>query len=47
MILFVNFVALVVTLGLAAARWSAESRHGIDSEDGQRRATLTFPSHRA
>jgi hypothetical protein len=49
MILFVIFVALVVALGLAAARWGVDSRHGIDSEDGQQRtrATLTFPSHHA
>lgn len=47
MILFVIFVALVVALGLAAARWGGDHRHGIDSGEGQRRATLTFPSRRA
>ena len=46
MILFVIFVALVVALGLAAG-WGGDLRHGIDSEEGQRLATLTFPSHRA
>ena len=47
MILFIIFIALVVALGLAAARWGYDSRDGIDSEDGQRRAALKFPSHRA
>ncbi len=47
MILFVIFVTLVVALGLAAARWGVYSRHEIDSEEGQRRTTLMFPSHRA
>jgi hypothetical protein len=47
MILFVILVALVVALRLAAARWGGDHRHGIDSEEGQRRATLMFPSHRA
>ncbi len=46
MILFVIFVALVVALGLTA-RWGGDQRHGIGSEEGQRLATLTFPSHRA
>lgn len=43
MILFIIFVAL----GLAAARWNVDSRQRIDSEGGQRWATLTFASHRA
>ena len=47
MILFVIFVSLVVALGLAAAHWGGDHRQGIDSEDGQRRAALTFSSHRA
>ncbi len=47
MILFVIFIALVVALGLSAAGWGGDHRQGVDSQDGQRRATLTVPSHRA
>jgi hypothetical protein len=47
MIIFVIFVALLVTLDVAAMIWGFESRDGMDSEDGQRRANLAFPSHRA
>ena len=47
MILFIIFVALVVALGLAAVRWGSDSRDGMDSLEGQRQATLRFPSHRA
>ena len=47
MMIFVIFVALLVTLDVAAMIWGFDSRDGMDSEDGQRRALLAFPSHRA
>ena len=47
MIIFVLFVALLITLDFAALIWGFDSRDGMDSEDGQRRAILAFPSHRA
>ena len=47
MMIFVIFVALLVTLDFAALIWGFDSRDGMDSEDGQRRAILAFPSHRA
>jgi hypothetical protein len=47
MMIFFIFVALLVTLDLAAMIWGFESRDGMDSEDGQRRAHLAFPLHRA
>ena len=47
MMIFVIFVALLVTLDIAAMIWGFDSRDGMDSEDGQRRALLAFPSHRA
>jgi hypothetical protein len=47
MIIFVIFVALLVTLDVAAMIWGFESRDGMDSSEWQRRANLAFPSHRA
>jgi hypothetical protein len=47
MMIFVIFVALLVTLDLAAMIWGFESRDGMDSLEWQRRAHLAFPSHRA
>jgi hypothetical protein len=47
MMIFVIFVALLVTLDIAAMIWGFDSRDGMDSGDGQRRALLAFPSHRA
>jgi hypothetical protein len=47
MMIFVIFVALLITLDLAALIWGFDSRDGMYSEDGQRRANLAFPSHRA
>jgi hypothetical protein len=47
MMIFVLFVALLITLDVAALIWGFDSRDGLDSADGQRRANLAFPSHRA
>ena len=47
MILFIIFVALLFALDFAAMRWGYDSRDGLDSEDGQRRAIREFSSHRA
>jgi len=47
MMIFVIFVALLITIDLAALIWGFESRDGMYSEDAQRRANLAFPSHRA
>jgi len=47
MMIFVIFVALLVTLDLASMIWGFESRDGMDSSEWQRRANLAFPSHRA
>ena len=46
MILFI-FVVLLFTLDFAAMRWGFDSRDGLDSEDGQRRAIREYSSHRA
>ncbi|HXZ05269.1 MAG TPA: hypothetical protein VEH81_10570 [Ktedonobacteraceae bacterium] len=47
MMIFLIFVALLITLDLAALIWGFDSRDGMNSEDEQRRANLAFPSHRA
>ena len=47
MIIFIIFVALLFTLDFAAMRWGFDSRDGLDSEDGQRRAIREYSSHRA
>jgi hypothetical protein len=47
MIMFITFVALLIALDFTAMRWGFDSRDGIDSEVGQRRAILEIPSHRA
>jgi hypothetical protein len=47
MIIFVIFVALLVTLDFAAMIWGFESRDRLNSSEWQRRAILEFPSHRA
>jgi hypothetical protein len=47
MILFVIFVALLVTLDFAAMIWGFERRDSLDSSEWQRRAILEFPSRRA
>jgi hypothetical protein len=47
MMIFVLFVALLITLDVAALIWGFDSRDGLDSEEWQRRANLAFPSHRA
>jgi hypothetical protein len=46
MIIFVLFVALLITLDVAALIWGFESRDSMDSAGWQRRAILAFPSHR-
>jgi len=45
--IFILFVALLFTLDFAAMRWGFDSRDGLDSEDGQRRAIREYSSHRA
>jgi hypothetical protein len=47
MIIFVIFVALLVTLDVAAMIWGFESRDSLDSSEWQRWAILEFPSRRA
>ena len=46
MIIFI-FAVLLFMLDFAAMRWGFDSRDGLDSEDGQRRAIREYSSHRA
>lgn len=41
------FVLLVIVLGLAALRWGADSRDGLESGEWERRQTseITFLKH--
>jgi hypothetical protein len=47
MMIFVLFVALLITLDFAALIWGFDSRDGMYSEDRQKRVNLAFPSRRA